>query len=112
MYVRAGLEAFVEYLGRRTPEEGQSRLDPYVRSVIMVRTMEKRLTKTGNSFALVFDRELLERTGITAEMLLEVSTDGDVIVVTPKRAGRAEKLAAAMDDADKRYWGVFQRLAK
>jgi antitoxin MazE len=75
--------------------------------------MEKRLTKTGNSFALVLDRELLERTGISADTVLDVSTDGDVIVVTPKRAkGRAEKLRQAMARADERYAGVFRRLAK
>ena len=75
--------------------------------------MEKRLTRTGNSLALVLDRELLDRTGISADTVLEVSTDGDVIVVTPKRArGRAEKLRSAMADADQRYDGVFRRLAK
>jgi antitoxin MazE len=75
--------------------------------------MEKRLTKTGNSLALVLDRELLDRTGISAETVLDVSTDGDVIVVTPKRPkGRAEKLRQAMARADERYAGVFRRLAK
>jgi antitoxin MazE len=75
--------------------------------------MEKRLTKTGNSLALVLDRELLEKTGITSETLLEVSTDGDVIVVSPKRGkGRADKLRKAMARADDRYAGVFRRLAK
>jgi antitoxin component of MazEF toxin-antitoxin module len=75
--------------------------------------MEKRLTKTGNSLALVLDRELLERTGITAETTLDVSTDGDVIVVTPKRSkARTERLRFAMAEADERYGGVFRRLAK
>jgi antitoxin component of MazEF toxin-antitoxin module len=75
--------------------------------------MEKRLTRTGNSLALVLDRELLERTGISADTVLEVSTDGDVIVVTPKRTkGRADKLRQAMANADQRYDGVFRRLAK
>ena len=75
--------------------------------------MEKRLTKTGNSLALVLDRELLDRTGISADTLLEISTDGDVIVITPKRTkSRAEKLRDAMAEADERYSGVFSRLAK
>ncbi|HVV49207.1 MAG TPA: AbrB/MazE/SpoVT family DNA-binding domain-containing protein [Polyangia bacterium] len=75
--------------------------------------MEKRLTKTGNSLALVLDRELLDRTGISAGTVLDVSTDGDVIVVTPKRGkGRTEKLRQAMARADERYAGVFRRLAK
>jgi antitoxin MazE len=75
--------------------------------------MEKRLTRTGNSLALVLDRELLDRTGISADTPLEVSTDGDVIVITPKRSKtRAEKLRDAMAHADERYAGVFKRLAK
>jgi len=75
--------------------------------------MEKRLTKTGNSLALVLDREILEKTGITAETTLDVSTDGDVIVVTPKRSkARTEKLRQAMTEADAKYAGVFRRLAK
>ncbi len=75
--------------------------------------MKKRLTKTGNSLALVLDRELLDRTGISADTVLDVSTDGDVIVVTPQRTkGRAQKLREAMTRADERYSGVFRRLAK
>ena len=75
--------------------------------------MEKRLTKTGNSLALVLDREILDKTGITADTTLDVSTDGDVIVVTPKRTkARADKLRHAMADADAKYAGVFRRLAK
>jgi antitoxin component of MazEF toxin-antitoxin module len=75
--------------------------------------MEKRLTKTGNSLALVLDREILEKTGITADTTLDISTDGDVIVVTPRRTkARAEKLRQVMTEADARYAGVFRRLAK
>jgi antitoxin MazE len=75
--------------------------------------MGKKLTKTGNSLALVLDRELLDRTGISADTVLDVSTDGDVIVVSPQRSkARADKLRKAMAKADDRYAGVFRRLAK
>ena len=47
--------------------------------------MVKKLTRTGNSFALVLERPLLEATGIEADTPLEVSTDGDVILITPVR---------------------------
>jgi antitoxin component of MazEF toxin-antitoxin module len=43
--------------------------------------MIKTLTRTGNSLALVIDKSLLEATGIAADTPLEVSTDGDVIVI-------------------------------
>jgi len=39
--------------------------------------MVKHLTKTGNSLALVLDKQILERTHIDADTKLEVSTDGD-----------------------------------
>jgi antitoxin MazE len=98
---------------RHGPAENWALLGWYVRGCYHVRTMEKRLTKTGNSLALVLDREILDKTGITAETTLEISTDGDVIVVTPKRTkARAEKLRQVMTEADARYAGVFRRLAK
>ena len=75
--------------------------------------MRKRLTKTGNSLALVLDRQLLEAVGIDAKTDLEVSTDGDVIVVAPIRARRrSAKLAAALGEINARYAGVFKRLAE
>jgi antitoxin MazE len=75
--------------------------------------MRKHLTKTGNSLALVLDRPLLKSLGIGANTPLEVSTDGDVIVVTPVREQkRARKLAQALDEINAQYAGVFRRLAE
>lgn len=75
--------------------------------------MRKRLTRTGNSLALVLERPLLEATGIDATTIVEVSTDGDVIVVTPVRARkRAKKLESALQAINVRYAGVFKRLAE
>jgi antitoxin component of MazEF toxin-antitoxin module len=75
--------------------------------------MRKRLTRTGNSVALVLDRALLEATGIDAGTVVEISTDGDVIVVTPVRSRkRSAKLASALDEINARYAGVFKRLAE
>ena len=75
--------------------------------------MRKRLTKTGNSLALVLDRPLLEATGIGAATAVEVSTNGDVIVVTPVRPKkRVANLASALEAINARYAGVFKRLAE
>lgn len=74
--------------------------------------MRKRLTKTGNSLALVLDRPLLEEAGIDADTLLEVSTDGDVIVISPVREEeRTDKLRRGVEEIHRRYAGVFRRLA-
>lgn len=75
--------------------------------------MRKKLTRTGNSLALVLDRGLLEATGIDAGTSLEVSTDGEVIVISPVRsARRTERLRKVMERAHARYAGTFRRLAE
>ncbi|MEO7795930.1 MAG: AbrB/MazE/SpoVT family DNA-binding domain-containing protein [Thermoanaerobaculia bacterium] len=75
--------------------------------------MVKTLTKTGNSLALVLDRPLLEATGIDASTPLEISTDGDVIVISPQRSARRnQKLQGIVDQMHERYAGVFRRLAE
>jgi len=75
--------------------------------------MRKKLTRTGNSLALVLDRSLLDATGIRASTSLEVSTDGEVIVISPVRtAKRTGRLRRVMDRAHARYAGAFRRLAE
>jgi antitoxin component of MazEF toxin-antitoxin module len=75
--------------------------------------MRKRLTRSGNSLALVIDKSLLEALEIDAETELELSTDGDVLVVTPVRdPGRNERTAELVAEAHEKYGGVFRRLAE
>ena len=75
--------------------------------------MIKTLTRTGNSLALVIDQALLEATGITADSPLEVSTDGDVIVISPVRSKRrTARLRAILEDLDREHAGAFKRLAE
>lgn len=74
--------------------------------------MLKKLTKTGNSLALVLDKPLLDRVRIDADTPLEVSTDGDVIVITPVRdRQRTARLKRVVAEAHRQYGGVFKRLA-
>jgi antitoxin MazE len=75
--------------------------------------MVKRLTRTGNSLAIVLDRPLLEAANIDEDTPLEVSTNGDVIVITPARGKkRTAKLEAAVAAIDEQFAGAFRRLAK
>lgn len=75
--------------------------------------MKKKLTRTGNSVALVLDKPLLEQLGLEEGSDVEISASGDVLVVTPIRGNtRRRKLEKIMDKLDARYGGVFQRLAE
>jgi antitoxin component of MazEF toxin-antitoxin module len=75
--------------------------------------MVKKLTKTGNSFALVLDKPILDGLKIDANTPLEVSTDGEVIVISPVRdRRRTAKLKRIVREAHRQYGGVFRRLAE
>jgi antitoxin MazE len=75
--------------------------------------MQKKLTKTGNSFALVLDRSILERAKIDTNAPVEVLTDGECIVIAPVREkARAEQFRKVMEQINTQYAGVFRRLAK
>ena len=75
--------------------------------------MTKKLCRTGNSLALVIERPILEMAKIDENTPLDVTTDGDVIVISKVRDERRErKLKAVVADAHRRYGRVFQELAK
>ena len=75
--------------------------------------MIKKLTRTGNSLALVLDKPLLEQTGIDENTELEISTNGQLIVVTPVRDQTREKhFRRALEEVNEEYAGLFRRLAE
>ena len=75
--------------------------------------MVKKLTKHGNSMALVIDRPILELLKIDSETPLDVSTDGkQLIIATARPSRRRKKFEAAQEWAHKRYGKAFQKLAE
>lgn len=75
--------------------------------------MKKKLTRTGNSVAFVLDKPLLEQLGLDENSEVEVSTNGDVLVLTPLRDDvRRHKLNKILEELDEEYGGVFRRLAE
>jgi antitoxin component of MazEF toxin-antitoxin module len=73
----------------------------------------KRLARHGNSLALVIDRGVLELLDIDANTPLEISTDGEVLVVSPVRDDqRREKFQKALDAANRKYGRALKRLAE
>lgn len=75
--------------------------------------MVKKLTKHGNSLALVIDRPILDLLHIDSDTPLDISTDGKRLVVAPATpSARRRKFEEAQEAAHKRYRKAFQRLAE
>lgn len=75
--------------------------------------MIKRLTKHGNSLALVIDRSVLDLLNIDNDTPLEVSTDGSVLIVSPVRdEKRVAKFKQALDNANHKYGRALKKLAE
>jgi antitoxin component of MazEF toxin-antitoxin module len=75
--------------------------------------MNKTLIRHGNSLALVIDKPILEMLKITADTPLELTTNGDAILVTPVRDKRRQKrLKASLDKINQRFGDDLERLAK
>ena len=75
--------------------------------------MIKKLTKHGNSLAVVIDRAVLDLLKIDADTPLEISTDGQVLVISPVRdTAHQDKFQKALESANKRYGRALKRLAE
>lgn len=75
--------------------------------------MQKMLIKHGNSLALVIDKPILDMLQITAETPLELTTNGDQILVTPCRDKvRQQKLAASLQAINGKFGNDLRRLTE
>jgi antitoxin MazE len=75
--------------------------------------MVKKLTKHGNSLALVIDRPILDLLRIDPETPLDISTDGERLIVARAQASaRRKKFESAQEWAHRRYGRAFRKLAE
>jgi antitoxin component of MazEF toxin-antitoxin module len=75
--------------------------------------MIKKLTRHGNSMALVIDRPILDLLHIDNETPLDVSTDGKSLIIKPAGASaRRRKFDEAQAAAHRRFGRTFKRLAE
>lgn len=75
--------------------------------------MRTKLTRIGDDVGLVLDPGLLEQLGLDENSEVELSVNGDVLVVTPVGATlRDRKLRANLKTMDEQYANVFRRLAE
>jgi antitoxin component of MazEF toxin-antitoxin module len=73
----------------------------------------KKLTKHGNSLALVIEKPILDLLKMDADTPLEISTDGDVLLVRPQRSRRDnKKLKEGLEWVNANYGSALKRLAE
>jgi antitoxin component of MazEF toxin-antitoxin module len=74
--------------------------------------MIKRLTRHGNSLALVIDKGVLGLLDIDDKTPLDISTDGKILFISPVRdEKRKRRLEEALEKVNKKYGRAFKRLA-
>lgn len=75
--------------------------------------MFKKLTRQGNSTALILDRQLMELMGIDRDSVVKVSVHGRKLVIEPlSDAERGTKIKEIQAKALKKNAELFKRLAK
>lgn len=75
--------------------------------------MTKRLTKHGNSAALVIDKPVLELLHITMSTPLELATDGRNLIISPVRdAKRPARFQAALEEVNRIHGNTLKALAE
>ncbi len=73
----------------------------------------KRLTKHGNSLALVLDKPILDLLRIDAETPLEIETDGTMLTVEPVRDPKVRaQFEKSWGAIRRRHTKAFKRLAE
>jgi antitoxin component of MazEF toxin-antitoxin module len=74
--------------------------------------MIKTLKKHGNSMALVIEKPMMEALGITEETPLQLTVNGNALVVTPANVGVGpERMKTVIKEIRKRYGPMLRRLA-
>ena len=75
--------------------------------------MVKKLSKHGNSLALVIEKPILDLLGIDESTPLEIRTNGRGFYVEPAgRASTPDDLDGVMQQIEDRYEAVFKKLAE
>lgn len=74
--------------------------------------MIKKLTRHGNSMALVIDKGVLELLEIDDKTRLNISTDGKALLISPIRDKKRKKeFEAALEKVNSNYGRALKKLA-
>jgi antitoxin component of MazEF toxin-antitoxin module len=74
--------------------------------------MLKKLTRHGNSLALVIDKGVLDILNIDDQTPLDISTDGTLLIISPVRDENRQKLFnEVLAKTNNKYGRTLKRLA-
>ena len=74
--------------------------------------MIKKLTKHGNSWALIIDKPVLDLLNIDPETPLEITTDGQLLLISPvKDDKRKSCFKRALQETNRKFGTALKRLA-
>lgn len=74
--------------------------------------MLKKLTKHGNSMALVIEKGVLDLLEIDDKTPLDISTDGKVLIIAPvKDEKRRKEFVEALEKTNRKYGRALKKLA-
>ena len=75
--------------------------------------MVKRLTRHGNSVALVIDKPVLKLLHITPKTPLELTTDGRNLIISPVRNSKhSTRFRTALEAVNRRHRKTLKALAE
>ena len=75
--------------------------------------MIRNLTKHRNNLALVIEKPILELLGADADTPFEVTTDGQVLILSPVKNGGGDKdFREALEQVNSRYPRALRKLAE
>lgn len=76
--------------------------------------MKKKLVRHGNSRALVIDKPILELLDIGEDTEVEITTDGEALIIRPLRPGtiRRELFERALERTNRDWDDALRRLAE
>jgi len=75
--------------------------------------MVKNLIKHGNSYALVIDKPIMELLDVTPDTALELTTNGDKLIISPVRPVKKQrKLKSMLDEINKDFGPALKKLSK
>ncbi len=74
--------------------------------------MVKKLTQLGNSLGILIDKPILDLLKITRDTPLEVSTDGERLILTPQKVAGPKEARRVGQRVMAKHAEVLRKLAK